>query len=638
MALELTAVRLLAPHFGDSAYVWTNVIGVILVGLALGAWLGGRLAHPEAGRRRLAIALWASAGLAAVVPLWSGPLGAFLLPQDLPLDAAMPALVRGSFVATALLFAPPVVCIGCVSPLLISSLAAVDGRVGRAAGAVGAASTIGSLFGTFAATHWLVPTFGSRSTVWVSAGILAAAAVSAGWRPRLAAATGIAFVGAMLGVSGRPMRAPDVGETLLAEVESSYQYLQVLEREDGSRALEINEGLDSAHSVAFPAKASSDGEFVAQPFTQGWYYDSFAALPFLVGEGRAPDELRVLSLGDAAGTFARMFDACFPGLTFDGVELDPAVSELGESWFGGFSGNANRYSGVDARVFVEHASRAYHVVLVDAYENQVYIPAHVASVEFFAAVRRRLVPGGVVAVNAGGIGFDAPVPLSMARTMGEVFESVAVYRVPRSRNLMIVGRDGPIEASILAGAASDSPELDRVLARVGAPLGWRRLGDLAGGEVLVDDRPVLDRMLEGSLASAGEASLAEIAGSSDEAAAVARARELLAVGDGAGAVAALVGVTEESASVRYWLGAARWTERDLMGAEREFERAVELAGPGEFTDFVLGEAQNLAQDLAQHRKAASTARQNLWLAGIVVAVWLGLVVGGLLRPRARVAS
>ena len=38
MSLELTAVRLLAPYFGDSAYVWTNVIGVILVALAAGAW------------------------------------------------------------------------------------------------------------------------------------------------------------------------------------------------------------------------------------------------------------------------------------------------------------------------------------------------------------------------------------------------------------------------------------------------------------------------------------------------------------------------------------------------------------------------------------------------------------------------
>ena len=42
MSIELTAVRLLAPHFGDSAVVWTNVIGVILVALAVGAWLGGR--------------------------------------------------------------------------------------------------------------------------------------------------------------------------------------------------------------------------------------------------------------------------------------------------------------------------------------------------------------------------------------------------------------------------------------------------------------------------------------------------------------------------------------------------------------------------------------------------------------------
>ena len=57
MSIELTAVRLLAPHFGDSAVVWTNVIGVILVALAVGAWLGGRWADAERGLSRLSALL-----------------------------------------------------------------------------------------------------------------------------------------------------------------------------------------------------------------------------------------------------------------------------------------------------------------------------------------------------------------------------------------------------------------------------------------------------------------------------------------------------------------------------------------------------------------------------------------------------
>ena len=112
MSLELTAVRLLAPYFGDSAYVWTNVIGVMLMALAVGAWWGGRMADRKLGVARLQMLFWIAAALVAIAPLVAKPLGSWLLPQDLPLDAAMPALVRGSLVATLVLFAPPVVLLG----------------------------------------------------------------------------------------------------------------------------------------------------------------------------------------------------------------------------------------------------------------------------------------------------------------------------------------------------------------------------------------------------------------------------------------------------------------------------------------------------------------------------------------------
>ena len=44
MALEVIGARYLAKDFGGSFYVWISQIGVVLIALALGYYVGGRLA------------------------------------------------------------------------------------------------------------------------------------------------------------------------------------------------------------------------------------------------------------------------------------------------------------------------------------------------------------------------------------------------------------------------------------------------------------------------------------------------------------------------------------------------------------------------------------------------------------------
>jgi predicted membrane-bound spermidine synthase len=421
MVVELSAVRALAPSFGDSAPVWTNVIGVILLALAIGALLGGTCADRGLGRRLLPCALLIAAAVTCALPWLVPRAAAWILPDSLPLERALPVLVEGSLAVTLLLFAPPVLLLGAVSPVLIAlGTAAGLQRVGRVSGIVYAAGTLGSLLGTFLATHVLVPFLGLVTTFLAAGGCLAAAAGLALVAARARAATWFVPVALLPGALGflddtRPVWLGE--DRLLDQRDSAYQRLWVVESlvpVDGAvrrmRRLKINEGLDSFHSVWIEGS----------PFTDGAYYDAVAVLPLALGAGGAlPERVRVLSLGCAAGSILRGLAAvCGERLEAVGVDLDPVVLELAQKWFEIDASRWTLVGDVDARAYVERVNAPidrFDVVYVDTYRSQIYLPPHLASVEFFRAVQRRLRPGGAIALNVGDLGPSAPsVALSPA--------------------------------------------------------------------------------------------------------------------------------------------------------------------------------------------------------------------------------
>lgn len=637
MAVELAAVRLLAPHFGDSAYVWTNVIGVILAALAAGAWFGGRLAAGDRPTRALAIAFAVAAGILIAVPLVAPPLGAWLVPEEMPLDAAMPALVRGSLLATVVLFAPPVWLLGAVSPLLVTAVVRSGGQIGASVGAVSAAGTIGSLIGTFATTHLAVPALGCRLTVWLAALLLAACAAMVS-RPQKARAVAALLLLALtatallpgsvrtaFAAAAGPLGPPPPGSELLVEAESRQQYLQVVRDANAAGgpllALRINEGLDSFHSVAVEGSV----------LTGGRYYDWHAVAPLLAGDGRRPEGLRALSIGDAGGSFRRVYDAVHPGAIVDAVEIDATTVELGERWFAGRKAPGQVFV-VDGRVFVEHATGQYHVLHVDAYAHQVYVPAHLASREFFAAARRRLLPGGVIACNVGGLRVDDPVLVAIAASMRTAFPEVSVLRVPRSRNYVLLGRDRPLQPASLAAFAFGDERL-----RDGDAAQWRQivaatatpgaLQVVPAGAALADDLPALDRLLHESYVHTGDpATVVAATGSLAVAAAEGEAFTALRAGDFT-AVLAVVGNSQQpSPWLRLAAGDARWQLRHLHAAAAEYAAAAAMPADPSMQATIAQRQRDLAIELAPRQRADAVAQRNGWLLAFVAALFAAAVL------------
>src|SRR4051794_41020624 len=432
LGAEIAAVRLLAPYFGASTIVWANTIGVVLVALSVGYWLGGRFADRHPTIRGLCGLSLVAAVLLAAVPFAARPL------LDLgvkALDDISAGAFFGSLLAVLVLVAVPVLLMGAVSPWAIRVGVKNVEEAGTVAGRLYALSTAGSLVGTLLSALVLIPLVGTRRTFLVFALAIALVAVL-GLRPLRWYALAPAAIAVLIALPVGTLKAGGGPGRTIYETETPYQYARVVQLSDGSRYLELNEG-QAAHSVYVPRGVLTGGE-----------WDGFLVLPF-TSLTRPPK--RVVMLGNAAGTTARAYGRLFPKTRFDGVEIDPELAKIGRRFFDMHNPRLHVYS-EDARPFLRRTKARYDMIAMDAY-RQPYIPFYLTTKEFFQLAHDRLAPGGVVVVNVGHPAGQNDLEKVVAATMGSVFPHV--MRGPIGRyNTELVAGDAPVTRGRLRAAAN----------------------------------------------------------------------------------------------------------------------------------------------------------------------------------------
>ena len=444
MATEICASRLLAPFYGSSTVVWANIIGLILAALSVGYWFGGRLADAHPSARLLGFIVLAAAALIAALPFVARP---FLDLSIGRLANLSVGAVVGSFLASLLLFAPPVVLLGMVTPFAIRLAVTGVEAAGVVAGRVFALSTAGSLLGTFVPALITIPLIGTQRTLLGAAAVVALAAALPLGRRWLIAGAALAL---LLAVPPGLIK-PEPG--VIYEGESRYQFIEVVQQGSGAQAvryLYLNEGY-AVHSEWRPDTVFTGGE-----------WDMFLTLPPLLA--RPPR--RVVMLGNAAGTTARAFGALYPGVAYDGVELDPQVTAVARRYFG--LGRIPRLTvfTADARPFLQATHRRYDLIMVDAY-RQPYVPFYLATREFFALCRERLAPGGVVALNVSTVPGDTRLVDGIAGTLATEFPQVVIWPALRFNDLVIgLSRAAPLAELRRRLTATRVPRPVRPLARL----------------------------------------------------------------------------------------------------------------------------------------------------------------------------
>ena len=228
LGAEIAAARLMAPFFGASTIVWANTIGVVLVALSIGYWIGGRLGDRYPFMRGLSLLVMGAAVLLAIVPFIAKP---FFDVSVAALDEISAGAFAGSLVGVLFLIAIPVVMLGAASPYAIRIAVPDVEHSGRVSGRVYAVSTAGSLVGTWLSALLFIPLLGTQRTFLVFALIVGiAAAAGLGWR----------YIGvpvamaAAIAIPVGTVKATDRGEVIY-ETETELQYARVIDQNDGDR-------------------------------------------------------------------------------------------------------------------------------------------------------------------------------------------------------------------------------------------------------------------------------------------------------------------------------------------------------------------------------------------------------------------
>ena len=453
MAVELGASRLLAPYFSSSQIVWTVIIGMIMIAMALGNVWGGRMADKNPNPSKLYGRLLVSAIWIALIPF----VGKYVIAGvsfGVAIFIETNFLVWASMASCLVLFVFPLMLLGTVTPSLVKYTVSDLEKNGRIVGELEALNTIGSIIGTFIPTFVTIPTVGTAATFLIFAGILALLAIlyfiSAKKKRVVSAAAMILIL--LLGSQTGKVSFAFTSDGILYEGESIYNYLQVQENEN-SILLSTNV-LVGVQSILMKEQKLT-----------GMYYDYALAAPFMAG---IPDkgEGRLLILGLGTGTYAVLCEEYFDGMEIEGVEIDSKIVDLSREYFN--LPETVEVSINDGRAYLSNAG-TYDVIMVDAYQD-ITIPFQMSTVEFFTQVKEHLTEDGVMVVNMNmRTDTDGGMNDYLRDTIASVFSEVYTVVVRSGTNMELFASDNPDMFAVFEEQLAEydrDPELVAMMERV----------------------------------------------------------------------------------------------------------------------------------------------------------------------------
>lgn len=421
MIIELAANRVLAPWFGNSLFTWTGLIGVILIAMSMGYYLGGWLADRKSDYLTLSHLLAASSVSILLIPLLQLVLGNSLIDTD---------IMIGPVLASVVLFALPGCLLGSVSPYVIrlTSLLSYDRHIGLSAGTIFMYSTLGSVVGTFSAGFILIPQI-QLSTIFLVNSLLIMCLSISGYlilsRDKNLMPFSILVILNALLITLCIIIKPAIDHGVIYDKTTFYHRIKVFQ------------------------KATKDGDTMTSLYLdtafQGAQYDRSNQLPskyqryWELSQVFCPEVKHAAFLGAGAFGMPESLIRSYPEAKVDVVEIDPQLVEVGRLFF-----KTNDYPQLniiinDARRYLLLNEMRYDFIFGDVYNGLRYVPAHLLSKEFFRLIKSRLEDKGVFMMNLIGAihGRNSLTFNATLKTINSVFKMSYVFVInPKELDLI----------------------------------------------------------------------------------------------------------------------------------------------------------------------------------------------------------
>jgi spermidine synthase len=477
MVFELAGSRIMAPYFGTSIYVWTGLIGVIMGSLALGYWLGGKLADKRADHETYSLIIFIS-GLAVFWAFLAKDLvPAFFTDLRLPIEAA-------SLFVSIIVFFPASACLGLVSPYAVRlKIVGIDTSASTV-GNLYAASTLGSIVGTFSAGYLLIPFIGTASILFVLTATLLVLSFAFSKRHfglKIIALIAVAAAFFLVAKSVSIVNQIDGRVSL----ETEYNSVKIFLGKDTATGKPVR-------YLSFDPFARQGAMFMDSDELV-WDYTKF----YRLADHFNPRLKKTLMIGGGAYSYPKDFLAKHKDATMDVVEIDPGITAAAKKYFSLADDPRLKVFDEDARSYINATPEKYDAIYDDAFTSSLTAPFQLTSVEAIRKQYELLNDGGVVLANIGAslAGPNSRFLRAEVATFRVAFPQVYVFAVKDPsdaymlQNVMIVA----LKSSKMPSSTSSKRELNDYLEHcLATPL-------TADVPILTDDHAPIEYYMKGIL-------------------------------------------------------------------------------------------------------------------------------------------